>query len=67
MSRYPLDQQLYDAADRARSAAQELEQATRHRDRLVRQALSRGKTHAQIAEATSLSRGRIGQIASASS
>lgn len=33
------------------------------RDRAVQEALSAGWTHAQIAEATGLTRGRVGQIA----
>lgn len=48
----------------AREADREkYEEAVRHRDRAIVQALKEGKTHAWIAEATGLSRGRIGQLA----
>jgi len=46
-----------------RSASQQAEQLREKRNQLVRQALAAGMTHAQISEATGLSRGRIGQIA----
>jgi hypothetical protein len=39
------------------------EEARGERNRLVREALEAGWTHAQVAEATGLTRGRIGQIA----
>jgi CRP-like cAMP-binding protein len=46
-----------------RAATDRTEQAREARNTAVRQALAGGWTHAQIAEATGLTRGRIGQIA----
>ena len=40
------------------------EAAREERNRVVREALMAGWTHARIAEATGLTRGRVGQIAS---
>jgi CRP-like cAMP-binding protein len=48
---------------RAFARSEELREA---RNLLVRQALADGWTHARIAEATGLTRGRVGQIAQAS-
>jgi hypothetical protein len=39
------------------------EKVREERNRLVREALAAGWTHARIAEATGLTRGRIGQLA----
>ena len=64
MSRYPLDQQLEDAAANVRRLADDLERETDRRDRLVRRALQRDDwTHARVAEVTGLTRARVGQIA----
>lgn len=59
-------------ADTARAAAQAVRHAdtvraaaVRERDRLIITALAAGWTHTQIAEATGLTRGRVGQIATA--
>lgn len=51
---------------RYRKAAARAEEWREERNRLVREALAAGWTHAQIAEATDLTRGRVGQIAQAS-
>lgn len=48
---------------RYRKAAARAEEARDERNRLVRRALAEGWTHARIAEATGLTRGRIGQMA----
>lgn len=50
-------------ADYQRDAAR-AERARTHRNLCITQALAEGWTHAQIAEATGLTRGRIGQLAS---
>jgi len=55
------DLQTTEAAYKA--ASQHAEELREQRNHLVREALSAGMTHAQISEATGLSRGRIGQIA----
>jgi DNA-directed RNA polymerase specialized sigma24 family protein len=41
----------------------DLEKARERRNAAVRQAISEGWTHEQIADATGITRGRIGQIA----
>lgn len=46
-----------------RSAQSRADLLRLERNRLVRKALDAGWTHAQIAEATGMSRGRVGQIA----
>jgi hypothetical protein len=46
-----------------RLAAADAEKARLERNRVVRQALQEGWTHADIARATGLTRGRVGQIA----
>jgi transcriptional regulator with XRE-family HTH domain len=46
-----------------RAAMHRREQAREARNAAIRQALSAGMTHAQIAEATGLTRSRVGQIA----
>jgi hypothetical protein len=48
---------------RYRKAAARAEEWRETRNRLVREALASGWTHARISEATGLSRGRVGQIA----
>lgn len=63
MSRYTLEQHLQDAGLRVRHLQGDLETAQAHRDKLVRQALKRGWSHARISEATGLTRSRVGQIA----
>lgn len=50
------------AEGRYRRAAARAEELRAERNLSVRQALADGRTHAQIAEATGLSRGRIGQL-----
>lgn len=46
-----------------RQAARAGREALSNRDALIHQAIAEGWTHSQIADATGLSRGRIGQIA----
>jgi hypothetical protein len=48
-----------------RDAAERAEFLRRVRNELVRSALEAGWTHSKIASATGLTRGRVGQIASA--
>lgn len=48
---------------RYQRATRRSEQAREARNAAVREALSAGWTHARIAEATGLTRGRVGQIA----
>jgi DNA-binding NarL/FixJ family response regulator len=55
---------LRKAEARYQRAFRRSEEARETRNEAVRQALAAGLTHAQIAEATGLSRGRIGQMAS---
>jgi CRP-like cAMP-binding protein len=50
------------AEARYQRAFRRSEEAREERNRLVREALAQGWTHARIAEATGLSRGRISQI-----
>ncbi len=58
-------EELRKAEARYQRAFARAEAAREERNRLVREALDAGWTHAQIAEATGLTRGRIGQIAGA--
>lgn len=55
--------ELRKAEARAQRAFRSYKTATQLRDELVLRALSEGWTHSQVAEATGLTRGRIGQIA----
>ena len=55
--------ELRKAEARYQRASRRSEEAREDRNRLVREALVAGWTHAQIAEATGLTRGRIGQLA----
>jgi hypothetical protein len=57
-------EQLERAEDAYRRAAAAYEQARAARNAAVREALSEGWTHARVAEATGLTRGRVGQLAS---
>jgi hypothetical protein len=50
-----------EAAYRAASSRSEVKRE--ERNRIVREAIATGWTHAAIAEATGMSRGRVGQIA----
>ena len=54
--------ELRKAEARYQRAFRRAEEAREARNALVRAALEAGWTHAQIAEATGLTRGRIGQI-----
>jgi CRP-like cAMP-binding protein len=58
--------ELRKAEARYQRAFARSEAAREDRNALVRSALAEGWTHARIAEATGLTRGRVGQIASAS-
>lgn len=61
-----IDRQSLELAERDyREAVERAEELRRVRSEIVAQALSEGWTHARIAEATGLTRGRIGQIAQA--
>lgn len=51
------------AEARFQRASRRAEEAREERNRLVREAIVAGWTHAKIAEATGLSRGRVGQLA----
>jgi transcriptional regulator with XRE-family HTH domain len=55
-------QELRKAEARYQRASHRAEEARKARNEAVRQALADDWTHAQIAEATGLSRGRISQI-----
>jgi DNA-binding NarL/FixJ family response regulator len=55
--------QLRDAELRHRATQEAAEDARRDRNSAVCEALEEGWTHARIAEATGLTRGRVGQIA----
>lgn len=55
--------ELRKAEARYQRAFRRSEELREERNRLVREALAAGWTHAQIAEATGLTRGRIGQLA----
>ena len=57
--------ELRKAEARYQRAYSRSEQARENRNAAVRQALAEGWSHARIAEATGLTRGRIGQIAMA--
>jgi cell division protein FtsL len=54
---------LRKAEARYQRASRRAEEARDYRNAAVRAALAEGWTHARIAEATGLTRGRIGQIA----
>jgi DNA-binding NarL/FixJ family response regulator len=54
---------LTEYADTERYTAELHAEARENRDRAILAALTEGYTHTQIAEATGLTRGRIGQIA----
>jgi DNA-binding NarL/FixJ family response regulator len=56
--------QLRATEARYQRAFRRSETAREERNRAVQEALAAGWTHAQIAEATGLTRGRVGQIAS---
>lgn len=71
----PEQAQIWGAIDREslalgerdyREATERAEFLRRVRNTLIRGALDDGWTHAQIADATGLTRGRVGQIASSS-
>ena len=55
--------ELRKAEARYQRAFRRAEEAREERNRLVLDALEAGWTHARIAEATGLTRGRVGQIA----
>jgi hypothetical protein len=55
--------ELRKAEARYRRASLRAEQLRLERNQLVQQALAESWTHAKIAEATGLTRGRIGQLA----
>jgi hypothetical protein len=56
-------ERLCKAEARYQRASRRAEELRLERNQLVREALAEGWTHARIAEATGLTRGRIGQIA----
>jgi DNA-binding NarL/FixJ family response regulator len=56
-------QELRKAEARYQRASRRSEEAREERNRVVREALAEGWTHAQIAEATGMSRARVGQLA----
>lgn len=56
-------EQLRKAEVRYQRAFRRSEEARNERNRLVHDALAEGWTHAKIAEATGLTRSRVGQIA----
>jgi CRP-like cAMP-binding protein len=56
-------EELRRAEARYQRAFRRSEQAREERNRLVREALADGWTHARIAEVTGLTRGRVGQLA----
>jgi len=58
--------QLRQAEAHYQRASRVAEEARQERNRLICEALTAGWTHARIAEAIGLSRGRISQFASAS-
>lgn len=55
--------QLRDAEARYRRASKRAEEAREARNAAVCEALAKGWSHARIAEATGLTRSRVGQIA----
>jgi DNA-binding NarL/FixJ family response regulator len=54
--------ELRKAEARFQRASRRAEEAREERNRLIREALAQGWTHAEIAAATGLTRGRIGQL-----
>lgn len=56
-------EELRKAEARYQRAFRHAEEARKERNRLVKQALADGWTHARISEATGLTRGRVGQLA----
>jgi hypothetical protein len=54
---------LRKAEARYQRASRRSEEAREERNHLVRSALVEGWTHAKVAEATGLTRGRVGQLA----
>jgi DNA-binding NarL/FixJ family response regulator len=56
-------EELRKAEARYQRASRRSEQLRQERNRAVWDALRSGMTHAQIAEATGLTRGRVGQLA----
>jgi transcriptional regulator with XRE-family HTH domain len=54
--------ELRKAEARYQRASRRSEEARIERNRLIRDALAAGWTHARIAEATGMSRGRVSQI-----
>ena len=56
------EHELRDAEAAFRAASARADELREKRNRLVRAALSNGWTHARIARATGLTRGRVGQI-----
>jgi DNA-directed RNA polymerase sigma subunit (sigma70/sigma32) len=57
------ERELSRAEERARMASLRAETTIQDRDRKILAAIAGGMTHAEIARATGLTRGRIGQIA----
>jgi plasmid maintenance system antidote protein VapI len=57
-----LVQDLHRAESGYRIASLRAEARREHRDGLVREAVAAGWTHARVAEATGLTRGRVNQI-----
>lgn len=59
-----IDQQALELAERDfREAAERVEELREVRNDMVRTAIDQGWTHARIAQATGLTRGRVGQLA----
>ena len=57
------EDELKKAEARYQRASGRAEEARQERNRLVAEALTSGWTHAKIASATGLTRGRVGQLA----
>jgi hypothetical protein len=57
------DKEFRKAEARYQRACRRSEELRQERNTLVEQALAEGWTHARVAEATGLTRGRIGQMA----
>lgn len=55
--------ELRKAEARHERASRRANQVREERNRAIREALAEGWTHARIAEATGLTRGRVGQLA----
>lgn len=55
--------ELRDAEARHQRASQHANEARIHRNAAIQAAMKAGWTHAQISQATGLTRGRIGQLA----